>query len=75
MTQSIIDGDRIKVETPIERLYRVRQEYYLEIRKELKALDIRRNELVRSYTATVRDLDYDIDKQLRKMKEASKVKK
>lgn len=62
MSQTILTSDEstIKVQTPIERLYKLRTDYYIELLQEMDRLRTKRITLIQNYKQNV----YDIDKQI-----------
>lgn len=61
MSQTILDDKEIvKVLTPIERLYKLRTDYYIELLQEIDKLRSKRIILIQNYKQNV----YDIDKQI-----------
>jgi hypothetical protein len=69
MSQTILDKDTIiKVLTPIERLQKLRMDYYIELLTKIDNLRNKRISLIQNYKQNV----YDIDKQIEIEKQREK---
>lgn len=59
--QTILSNDKAVIETPIMRLYRLREEYYNALIEQLDTYKYRRIELINDYRNTVKDIDKQIE--------------
>jgi len=62
MIQTILNENGCKEETTIERLYRLRTEYYLELMQEMCDLRQKRIELITNFKSNIVSIDDSINK-------------
>ena len=71
--QTILDGEKLKVETKLERLYRLRLQYYEEYCNDIANYRAYTKQKVMEYKNIVKDIDKQIDIEKWKIKKAQKV--
>ena len=72
MTQNILTENGCKEETTLERLYRVRLQYFTELLNDMDTLRKRRIDLIISYKMTIFEIDKEIKREELRMKSKSK---
>jgi hypothetical protein len=60
MSQTILKDDGIKQQSKKEKLELLRNNYYVQLKRELNMLNIRKRDLIKSYQITAKELDDEI---------------
>ena len=68
MKQTILSDDGCKEESTIERLYRLRMDYFIELLNEINNLREKRIELIKNYKNEVYSIDLNITREIQKSK-------
>ena len=66
--QTIINDNGIKEESNIERLLRIRHQYYIEMMHNIEIFRIRLRQQITNYRMIVKQIDEDIERQKKKDK-------
>lgn len=67
--QTIFKEGQIIPQTKLIKLQILRNNYYVQLQRELETLQIRKIQLLQSYINTVKELDKEINKEIRKAKD------
>lgn len=70
-SQTILTSNGIKKLNKLETLYYHRMIYFNEMMKKVHSLEIRKRDIIQTYNLTVRELDKEIENEIRKHKRKS----